>query len=118
MADRNRRGIQLFHGFKIMWLAPGITRETLRYYDSGSRVRAIIQKNGNVAIAGSGFFDPNGDTPESRYYVAQALYGLKMVSKEFLDKYQREMIKHKLKLELEDLEYRVGTLGYTLNPIP
>lgn len=94
-----------WHGFSLVRLAEyGVTREAIRFWRDGSLV-AVIQKNGNIGVSGTGIFD-KPDNPRAQYRAARCLHGLKMVGPEFVEAHKKrdEAAQHKLDLEFHEAE--------------
>lgn len=106
----------LFSGFRIVKLQDDCTRECIRYF-SGGNVRAIIQKNGNVAINGSGLFD-NPHNLRAQRRIAFALYGLKMVGREFWQAAISREEASERSADTYNLKNEAERLGFKIVPLP
>lgn len=104
-----------FGGYHIVQLQDATTREAVRYWADGMH-RALLQKNGNVAIAGSGFF--KDDThPVACARVARALVGLKLYPEGWAKPFEDAEEAHKRKFDMTALEYDAERLGMKLVPM-
>lgn len=104
--------IKFFDNFKIVRL-DDCTRECVRFY-KGYGLIAILQKNGIVAIYGSGYFDGEYPSVKSKYKVACALYSLKLITEERLSSYKKDYELAKTKSDLTSLGMNAKRLGYKL----
>ena len=103
--------IRYFDNFKIVQLNDCI-RECVKFY-KGKNIVAILQKNGVVAIYGSGYFNVCPSI-ESKYKVACALYGLKLITEERLNSYEEDWELSEVKTTLAYLKLDAERLGYKL----
>ena len=103
--------IRYFDNFKIVQLNDCI-RECVKFY-KGKNIVAILQKNGVVAIYGSGYFNVCPSI-ESKYKVACALYGLKLITEERLNSYKEDWELSEVKTTLAYLKLDAERLGYKL----
>ena len=104
----------LFSGFRIVRLGDNETRECIRYADCGYNRRALIQKNGNVAVHGMGGIFDNPQNPRWQVQVAFALYRLKMVSREFWEAAQKRADAAEWEMDFASLESEAERLGCTV----
>jgi hypothetical protein len=114
---RRRIGKIEFHGFDFVQLQDGAVREAVRVYVDGI-ICAALQKNGNIAVKGSGAFNGRwrGNPPlHVKVRLAAILDKLKFPSGAALyARYEAEHKKEKEREELECMEHEAGRLGYTL----
>lgn len=109
-------GKLLWNGFRIVRLPETGKRECTRYWSDG-RLKAIIQKNGNVAVGGTGIFDrfrTNGSASLADARVARCLHGLNMVSEEFKNRFIKAAAAIERARDIESLESDAERLGFHL----
>lgn len=112
MGFRFRRKVKtkiLWHGHSLVLLKEDVRREAIRFWHHGSLI-AVIQKNGNIALAGTGIFDDESNV-FAQWNVARCLYGLNMVAPEFVEAHRKRTEAKQRKRDLEALEVDVERLG-------
>lgn len=107
-----------FGGYCFVPLVCGATREAVRIYDEG-HLRAVLQKNGLIAVHGSGAFtarlNRGGLSPHTKLNLAKVLRGLKLPLGEHLyEKAEAEYADYKRKLKIDELRHEAERLGYKL----
>lgn len=98
-----------FLGYKVVQLND-CSREVVRFYKE-SGLTAILQKNGNVAVSGTGLFS-HQINPFIMGSVAKCFYGLKLITKDKLEPYLKAAENYRRELDIISLKYDAKQLGF------
>lgn len=105
-----RPGKIIFEGLTIVRLPDVCTRQAKAFWQDGN-IRAVHQRNGNIAVVGTGIFD-NAHSPRAQFKTARCLYGLKLLSAEMLARYRQRYDDQETSNSLAALEFEAEVLGY------